>query len=517
MASRSRRLEPYTKFTGELLRILAHGIPRGPEVLTMEAIYEELRLAMREGDWPEPHRRVSGDARQLGLALNPAVPRSRAVQIGPETGRPPRWIVPGLAGDIDSTQDMLGIRLDSTAIAVLLCSANLKPPLALGIYGDWGSGKTFFMQMLERGDQENSRPARWMELCRNVASVWFNAWHYSEGNLWASLIHQIFTSLHGEGSAAEQRLEAAMSNMQAVLEAKRGAQSVAEKALADADAAKARLATLESQYERAKATASEATVADLWAVIKVDPDAQRQLGEAREILGMQAVGNSARELADAAAEVRDIAERGWVLATAGRWWKTPVALGSAAALAIGAIGVGVGLLADASTTWLAPLIARITWFAALIGGAAVWLGRQASLGRQLLRPAEAIQREVNNRLTQLAQEHEEKRKEAERQLQEAERRRDVALLEVERAQLRVADARTDLSQLRGARLLERFLSERVNESDDGQYLGVVALAHRDLKDLSSFFATAAKTADGAEPVDRILLYVDDLDRCSPRR
>jgi hypothetical protein len=47
-------------------------------------------------------------------------------------------------------------------------------------------------------------------------------------------------------------------------------------------------------------------------------------------------------------------------------------------------------------------------------------------------------------------------------------------------------------------------------------MGVVALAHRDLRDLEEHLRAAISDIDGEENrLDRIVLYIDDLDRCDP--
>ena len=45
----------HSKFTGELLDIIQEGIPNGPEYLTFDDIFEELRMQL-VGEIPEPQR-----------------------------------------------------------------------------------------------------------------------------------------------------------------------------------------------------------------------------------------------------------------------------------------------------------------------------------------------------------------------------------------------------------------------------------------------------------------------------
>ncbi|MFY1577387.1 caspase, EACC1-associated type [Verrucosispora sp. WMMD703] len=511
----------HTAFTGELLRLLTDGVPGGPQLLTLDLLYQELVQAAKAKDFPQPEQVNRGTVRDLAIARNAAVEQTDggvgeqfddgAVEL---PAIAPRWIVPGFAGEHGLTRDMLGIKADSDAVAVLLASRSLKPPLAFGVYGKWGSGKTFFMRTLEREVKalaDDELPG----LCRKVESVWFNAWHYAEGNLWASLIHRIFSSLHGDGPAAEKRLDAAMSKITAVTEAKAEAQAKVQAAQATADVAADRLQQIKIDYQEARNKAKQATLKDSWKAFTLDTEVRGQFDEARQTLGLQKAGDSARELADAAAEVRQLAGRGWALATAGRWWQTPLFLGLVAAALVGAAGLGIAALLDGRTTWLSPVILRISELGALAAGGAAWLRRQTDLARRLLRPAEAVQRLVDERVAALDREHQSKCEAAERELREIEDQRDGALAQLAEAQARVAEATAELDQLHGPRLLEHYLAERVNSADYRQYLGVVAQAHRDLEDLNSYFTTALDSAGDAKPVDRIILYIDDLDRCSP--
>jgi anti-anti-sigma factor len=58
-----------TAFTGELARVLQHGLPNGPQVLTLEAIFNEVRRALRDS-FPEPQVANWQEAAKLGIAYN---------------------------------------------------------------------------------------------------------------------------------------------------------------------------------------------------------------------------------------------------------------------------------------------------------------------------------------------------------------------------------------------------------------------------------------------------------------
>ena len=80
----------------------------------------------------------------------------------------------------------------------MIAARDTVPPLSVGLFGDWGSGKTTFMALMQariRGLAEQARTAPGEPLVRNVMQISFNAWTYADDNLWASLVMDIFTAL----------------------------------------------------------------------------------------------------------------------------------------------------------------------------------------------------------------------------------------------------------------------------------------------------------------------------------
>jgi hypothetical protein len=61
-----------TLFTGELLRALREGIPGGPELLTLDVLYQHLTAVLRRRNLPTPRARADSAAGQLALARNAA-------------------------------------------------------------------------------------------------------------------------------------------------------------------------------------------------------------------------------------------------------------------------------------------------------------------------------------------------------------------------------------------------------------------------------------------------------------
>jgi len=124
-------------------------------------------------------------------------------------------------------RDRLGITNDALAIANVAAGTSTNLPLAFGIFGDWGAGKTFFMRLIHeqiaRVVESKAKDDGFEHL---IIQIQFNAWHYAETNLWASLVGHIFDELdrwmtHRAGdtpSAADTILKRLATSRQLALE-----------------------------------------------------------------------------------------------------------------------------------------------------------------------------------------------------------------------------------------------------------------------------------------------------------
>src|SRR5258708_1144853 len=106
------------------------------------------------------------------------------------------------AADIATGLDLIGIEQDVLALATLIAARDSSPPLSIGLFGEWGSGKTFFMGQLRSAIAQFSKEAREANVMqrdlpfyKRIVQIDFNAWHYVEGNLWASMVEHILENL----------------------------------------------------------------------------------------------------------------------------------------------------------------------------------------------------------------------------------------------------------------------------------------------------------------------------------
>jgi len=86
--------------------------------------------------------------------------------------------------DVSTKEDVLGFRPYVEAIAEFLTAESTLAPITLSIEGQWGCGKSSFMEQLKKKiEEENDRKSK-----RNkYFTVWFNCWRYEkEDELWAA-------------------------------------------------------------------------------------------------------------------------------------------------------------------------------------------------------------------------------------------------------------------------------------------------------------------------------------------
>jgi KAP family P-loop domain len=135
---------------------------------------------MIEGD--APHYADAGDDPKSWLAI---VAEMRAVTL------PHRSAGETHAFANDRTDvDLLGTGRDAAALADLLLLDELVPPVAVGVFGPWGSGKSTLIRLVQQ--EITAREAA----VPKVAQINFDAWSYADAeNLWASLTAELFDQL----------------------------------------------------------------------------------------------------------------------------------------------------------------------------------------------------------------------------------------------------------------------------------------------------------------------------------
>ncbi|WP_428240216.1 P-loop NTPase fold protein [Gynuella sp.] len=427
----------------------------------------------------------------------------------------------------DLTQDLVGIRAEVDAFAYLLASRGLKPPLAVGLFGEWGSGKSFFMQavrsrieQLTGSDQINQRSQADVPYWKRIIHIEFNAWHYVEGNLWASLVDHIFNQLRLKGEK-EDLVEKRRNYWLQKLDSKRmelaeleSEYSVAKR---DLDSLEQRMGLLEQTYQtemerlrQLKASASSDVVIrdSLEAVSKV-------LDNNLLAIGLPRASDIFKQLDEARHEIkcgRRLLTELWHHQN--RSYRYLLILAGVFPLAI-AWGL-TSLTGSMNTAWLSGAGATAATVTALFSKTTLFIKDRL---KQLQQASAKVQQEVVDKQQQLDSQltAAEQAVEGTRQrLNDSIHKRSLALDSIDSIQNKLKDVTP-------TQILNEFVQERVGSGDYRKHLGIPALIQQDFQQLATLISNhnqALVARDNTENevhddygFNRIILYIDDLDRC----
>ena len=351
-------------------------------------------------------------------------------------GRP----LAGVRSDAPSADDLIGATSDAETLADLIAATETSPPLAIALIGDWGAGKSSVMLQIQRRIEvlaEMSRNNPGLSVfAANVRQVRFNAWDYSDDQLWTGLVDHLFRAL-----AADPEKSPGLPDP------------------ATAQAERARL--------RRKLAAVEAEEQRLSDGLRAADRADRPQGFLAWLgspaYAWRVMVAAARELAS------DVRAARWVLLI----WAM-----------LGAAAYGAWSL------WGSLIGAAVTAVAAVIAPAVV-------IGEQLQRWHRA-----GMGITDWLRSGLDKRQRAVSQ--------------------KVADLRDRLALVDASARLSVFLSDRAALRAYQEYRGLLGQVRGDLARLSDAVTDArnewlANGATTSPPLERMVLYIDDLDRCPPRR
>lgn len=458
--------------------------------------------------------------------------------------------------DTPDGRDHMHLGREVEAFARLIAARSTSTPLSIGVFGSWGSGKSFFMRRTRERVAALSAAAgldpRRSEHHARIAQVEFNAWHYSEKALIASLVDQMFRHLRIDGADEDdETLRRRGAELMMLLNA-------AEEDLASAHTgvatASERLQEAELDLIRAERDLPEAVREAHRELVSADyeaKEAQAALDRAREQRDRNV--DTAQTVASATAWVSairdettsrtmgDAAEA--VLALAGnardaraRW--RPILIGATLLVATTVVTLLAG-----TTLWTQILggVGAITAFATL---ARQWLAKLDQLADQGRKFEAARKGAIQAATERVAAQHAAEIADREAEL---ERRQATAL--AARARLQTASSTHEATELLGSRrddlraagerradaqrgvedvqaaikrtsidtLLAEFLDERNSTDNYRSQLGIFSQVRNDFERLSKLMtrASADHYDKGQAPptLSRIVLYIDDLDRC----
>ncbi|HEY0143719.1 MAG TPA: P-loop NTPase fold protein [Thermoanaerobaculia bacterium] len=418
-------------------------------------------------------------------------------------------------------EDWLEIDDHVQAFATMIASDAITPPLAVGLFGDWGSGKSFFMAKLREAVNERARRAQAADAGEKspyhgrIVQIEFNAWHYVESNLWASLVENVFSNLKLAGEdkdkIARRRAEVAKQ-----IDERMADRAAAEEKVQKAEVARTQAANaLEAKQKLAETSAvglGGLRAVDVWDLVEIDDQTRADLQTLFGKLGVGRVSATKDEIRRTMESLQSVTGRAAVI----RSWimRRPMTIfGLLVILLLTPFAVKA---LNTLALDLNPLLVQIlTPIASIIGWIGVRLAHVSSIFSRIDRAREAIDVKMQER----DRERQSQIDEADKRLRDAVKNVEAAETELERKDKAVAEAQEELIELSRGRRLARFISERAESDDYRRLLGVLATVRNDFSTLSELM----QPEEGESPIpnefriDRIVLYIDDLDRCHPER
>ncbi len=402
-------------------------------------------------------------------------------------------------------------------------------PLSIGLFGAWGAGKTHFIDLLdERLDDLSKHPGE--VFYSRIVQIRFNAWHYLDTNLWANLVCEIFDQLFqhlekdkGEASKARvAKLREDLTNQSALAAEAREALERAKAARVKAED-ELREATMQRVKQENKV---RELLDDLGILITKDATLHKQLQDMADSLGLPKLKTSFDELEKRVTELKSLQGRiqtiTWAVLTGPKCWRRYMLL----VVAITA-PIGIGWLSIHGWQPIKDLLdgagKTVVQAGTAIGLFSAWLSAQVKTGNSLVCQLEKAYTEVkkirNDRETRDEAQGERKL------LASRKNEEEIAQHVLSEAEEKIKSINAELADLAPGRQLMRFLKARASADDYRRHLELVSLIRKDFEQLSNLLLSS-RSDSGALPsqesnlypqIDRIVLYIDDLDRCQTER
>jgi hypothetical protein len=435
------------------------------------------------------------------------------------------WIAGYVSDVVRRDDDALGIDVDVQTLCSVILARDVSPPLSIGLFGDWGTGKSFFMERM-RAEIEtasgSSAERTSSKFHTNVAQITFNAWHYVDANLWASLVNHILESLVKHIAPAQDDLvvrQKLLGELQTTKELK--AEAMEEKSRAESERAtiQKRLEELaESRVEKAGQLSSLRTE-DIWNAVKDDAELKKSIEDALNDLGLPSFLAGFADLDAVALSASSLENRVYALWVSFLREKRRIPL---LALII-AILAGIPVAAWCLNKW----IPGQPWVASLTSAAAGFATLAVSLNAALRQPLAKVNSYLKklevarNKAVEVLNAKRNEKSEAEiriaGELEAINVTATTAALQLGAAEVQVRSVEAKIREIDEGRNLAKFILSRSEAGDYRKHLGLISTIRQDFENLSRLLRIAGSEAKNPSTVERIVLYIDDLDRCSSER
>ena len=424
----------------------------------------------------------------------------------------------------EEIKDDLGFQCDVDALAAVVAYREVSPPLAIALFGNWGSGKSFFMNKLLDKIKKLAEDKTTDLFCRKILQINFNSWHYSDANLWASMITKIFEDLELYGKEKPEDVADLFKNLNTTKELL--LETKTEKAAIDKkiDELKEQKQVFETSVEKQVSELSTLRLQDILAGLLQDTSIQGDF----EYLKNEYSFLKLKEYDDIGAEIKELesftTKMGEVLKLTTSFFKSRnliLFFGIVLTMVAGVYFVGQNstffkfyfadykvLIVSVSTT--------VSFCLSFVRPALMYVDGALNRLRSIHKTVVKLKEKADEQFIAARQGFQKKLTEAQSSADEFQKK--IELLEVK--QKKLSD---DILDITAGKKIVRFIESRVSDERYLNSLGIISWVRKDFEQLD-FLLCQQKDAKkmeelGKTPVpiafelERIVLYIDDLDRC----
>jgi hypothetical protein len=294
----------------------------------------------------------------------------------------------------------------------------------------------------------------------------------------------------------------------------------AEKNLKQAEIARDQEAqNLEARRKAADANAAVVNgirAKDVWDLVDIDQPTRNALQKELAEVGVSAAISSNEELRKTLDDLRGVGTHVKLLATSVvRQPRILLLLLVLLVLAPFGVGAAIKLMQafQPSLAWVLGL------FVAYAGTVTKFLAKHLKTAKQILDRIDSVRRTLDKKILAAEAARHTEITTAEAALATAAADVTAARGALETQEHQVTAAKQALLELTNGYRLTRFIDERAASDDYRKLLGVLATVRTDFSTLSELMYPADGKSDLSDDlrIDRIILYIDDLDRCDPDR
>lgn len=448
-------------------------------------------------------------------------------------------------------KDLLGFDKDIRAFASLVALKKLNPPIAISLFGNWGSGKSFFMHKLSKNvellsvnqgynslSQEKTTSGNDDEnpYCEGIAQITFNAWAYLDANLWAGLVSAIFQKLdeyindYSQSSRYTKKIKREISEeLNLFQEQKRELKEKKTKFKSDyinlrRKLKKKKLILRRTHFE-SKNKNLEILLKEVRNGVKfseADVKLLQEWGISKDDIENLSPGNLLELLRTLKSSLKNFF----------KLTKVQILMFSSVLLLV----MGAYILPDESWNSLHQKLLEFVGFIAAPASAVIYkikdtLNKYAPIVKKIVEKNEELERKTEEAKTKHAHDL------LVLQLNISEKEREIESIknEIDVLDKKIDKVNYDIEYNLAHESLRKFITDRIISHEYDKHLGIISIIRKDLETLSDLFLQNRVASQVSEKpkkkevelekkyakineklfprLERIILYIDDLDRC----